>query len=249
MAMSWMSDVSQITVLQEARQFAVRHKDPSFAEVVGRYRTIGFDVLAVADRMLALADEGMALRGKVDAAQGRYELESAGSRDAVREAARWLRKLSLGARYASVSDHPAGAALQGLFSAGNLPADSSVRAQASLAQALEQLSHDDLAAFGLGAPFVAEGRALAAELVAEAAHPLVPESQRMLGTERLHAVLDEIVALFERTDAAREFVMELTGKELPGFSLTLARGAQGGGGSDGGPTGSAPPAGEDDKGL
>lgn len=242
MAMAWMSGVSQTAVAQEARQFAVRHKDPTFAPVVAQYRVVGFDVVAAADRLLALSDEALSLRGSVDAAQARYEVESAQHRDAVARVAGWLRKLQLAARYAAVSGHPAGPHLQRLLAHPDLQAESAIGASGALREVLDQLGRDDLSGYGLGPAFVAEGRALLQDLLDQGTDTVTPESQRLLHTTRLHQVLDEIVALFERIAAAREFAMEMTGADIPGFSLTFVRGAQGG-------TAAPAPAAPDDKGL
>lgn len=225
MAMQWIGDVRQAAIIDEAEQVAHKHLADSMEEVREAYASVGFDVLEAATRLRDLAREARLARAVSEAAQDTYEVEASQSRAVVAEADKWMDQLRRAVRFARLKGHPLGEGIEHPFA--KLEADSWSKSMHSMVKALVHLqgSAASLQRYGLPADFVTRGKALAAALQDESKDAAQAGTSRQTRAIHLNALLDEIVAEFELFDAARDFAMAMTGKELPGFELSLVRGA------------------------
>jgi hypothetical protein len=244
MAMAWMGTIPQLTLIKEAQSLARRHMQDTFAEVRGLYGAYGFDVMAFSQELLARCDEALSARASSNAAEGRYEVEASQARKVVDDADLWLRRIGAAASYAASCEHPLGEeGLSRLFANAGLRATTSMGAITAVREALTNLDLvDDLRGYGLPDGFAAEGAALVVRLQKEEGEAELALGQRHNETSRLHTLLEQILAMLERIARARDYVMLMTGKELPGLELSYARSAQAGPGPKPAPAAAAPPA-------
>jgi hypothetical protein len=226
MSTSLIEDAEQGPLLAEARKLVVQVRTPSFALHVAQFGQIAFDVLAWANQTELDTQAAEQLRATRVAQQVVYERESKETRAAIDEMDEWYKEMVAALDVAELDQPEAVGRVKDLLLNHDASADSFLTSTLDFSviyRLFDMLG--DVSSMLLSPEFITRGRELLETMRRERDEADAAMISRGVATVAAHLKLDAVRGALIRYDRVRTLAMIRLKVEIPGFDLTVIRGA------------------------
>lgn len=223
------ADEEQLAWIEQADQIRDLRAAPTWAALVATFERAGVpDVDELAAEVATLGEAARAVRAEREVLQAQVRAAASGV-DARREAIDgWIGQAHAALDYLRARRDPAYTGIARKLFRPEADAPTARQGQRYLEQLLLVLERVvDPATLRLPEGFVAEGRRLRDELVAERTQRHIHAFGREGLTARLHALMADLVIALDQLSAARDYVTAITGTTPVGLGMAYVRAAGG----------------------